>query len=369
MTTEQHDDRQDEPVRVVIIGYGLAGAVFHAPLVASTPGMTVAGIVTGNPERQQDAVRTYPQAAVLPRADTIWEHPERYDLVVVATPNRSHVPLALSAIDAGLPVVVDKPLAVSVPRGQELIAAAEKQGSLLTVFQNRRWDGDFLTVRALLAQEVLGPLVRYESRFERYRPAPKPGSWRELADPEEGGGLLFDLGSHLIDQAMVLFGQPTKVYAEVEVRRPGGIIDDDTFVALEFSGGFRAHLWMNTVVRSLHPRFHVSGLQGSYVKYGLDPQETALKSGMRPGDDRWGLESRESWGELSTSLGALHTDGRLETLPGRYDAFYRQVRAALVDGAPLPVQPRDSLATLEVIEAARQSAHEGRVVDLAINLP
>jgi scyllo-inositol 2-dehydrogenase (NADP+) len=353
-----------ETLRVAVIGYGLAGAVFHAPLISSTPSFQIAGIVTTNEDRRAVARRDFPEASILSSADEIWRDASRYDLVVIATSNRSHLPLGLSAIEAGLPVVVDKPIAVTAEDGRKLIAAARERHVSLTVFQNRRWDGDFLTLRSIIERDLLGPIVRYESRFERYRPSPKASAWRESSDPEEGGGLLLDLGSHLVDGALVLFGWPVDVYAEVGTYRPGAEVDDDTFVALRFAGGIHAHLWMNTVVRTLGPRFHVSGLRGTYSKYGLDPQEPALKDGMRPGDPDWGLEPLESWGSLSTDVDGLHFDGSIETLPGAYEAFYAQLRDALRGHGPIPVDPNESLATLQVIEAARESAQAHRVVTL-----
>ncbi len=297
-------------LRVAIIGYGLAGAVFHAPLINSTPSMSVAAIVTGNPERQQRAQRDFPAAAIIYSADQLWQDPSRYDLVVVATPNRSHVPLGLSALNAGLPVVIDKPVAPSVAEAEQLIAASERTGKLLTVFQNRRWDNDFLTIRQLLDADLdlLGPVTRFESRYERYRETPRHGAWRELPSEEEAGGLLFDLGSHLIDQALLL--------------------------------------------------------RGTYEKWGVDPQEDALRTGMRPGDPDWGLEPREKWGRLSTDIGGIHIDGPVEMLPGAYEQFYALLRDALITGGPPPVDPTSAVATIRVIEAAQQSAGNGTVVQL-----
>lgn len=355
---------QRVPIRVAVIGYGLAGSVFHAPLISSTPGLEVSGIVTANGERRAMARRDFPDVDIFSSAGEIWHDPSRFDLVVIATSNRSHAPLGLAAIQAGLPVVIDKPIAVTVEDARRLIAAARDHELPLTVFQNRRWDGDFLTLRSIIEHDLLGPIVRYESRFERYRPVPKAGAWRESADPEDGGGLLVDLGSHLIDAALVLFGWPIEVYAEVGTCRPGATVDDDTFVALRFSGGVHAHLWMNAVVRTPGPRFHVSGLRGTYSKYGLDPQESALKNGMRPGDPDWGLEPLESWGTLSTDINGLHVDGSVETVPGAYEQFYVQLRDALRGDRPLPVLPSESLATLQVIEAARESAREHHLIAL-----
>lgn len=351
-------------IRVGIVGYGLAGSVFHAPLVSSTTGMSVAAIVTGNPERQAQARRDYPSATLHATVDELLADPSKLDLIVVAAPNRAHVPAALDALAAGLPVVVDKPFAPTSQDAARVIEAARRAGKLLTVFQNRRWDNDFLTVLSLIAGDALGPIVRFESRFERYRSEPKPGAWRELPDPEEAGGLLFDLGAHLIDQAMRLFGRPVTVYAESDARRPGAQIDDDTFVALRFPGGQVAHLWMSAVPRLSGPRLRVVGLRGVYEKHELDPQEDALRLGARPGDEGWGHEPRQRWGRLVTDLSGVTFDGAVETLPGSYEAYYAGVRDALRAGTPPPVDPADSLAGLRVIEAARESAHTGQVVRL-----
>ncbi len=364
MSSSTGSDSTIPTTRVAIIGYGLAGAVFHAPLVASTPGMTVAAIVTNNPERHKQAQRDFPKTTILSSAGQIWRDPTLYDLVVVATPNRSHLPLGIAAMNAGLPVVIDKPISASVSNAEQLISTSERTGKLLTVFQNRRWDNDFLTVRRLLAADLdlLGTITRFESRFERYSATPRRGAWRELPGEEEAGGLLFDLGSHLIDQAVQLFGLPTHIYAEVERRRPGALVDDDTFVALRFANSVNAHLWMSAVTRISGPRIRISGLRGTYEKWGLDPQEEALRTGMRPGDSDWGLEPREKWGRLSTDIGGIHIDGPVEMLPGAYEQYYALLREALVTGGPPPVDPRDTVAVLRIIEAAQQSAQSGTVV-------
>lgn len=356
----------EKPLRVAIVGYGLAGAVFHAPLVASTPGMIVAAIVTSDPERRIRALRDFPKVTLYAAVEELWRNAAQYDLVVIATPNRLHVPLGIAALNAGLPVVVDKPMAPSVAEGEKLIEASKQNGKLLTVFQNRRWDSDFRTVRSLLDADLdlLGSVTRFESRFERYRPVPKHDAWRELGEPEEAGGLLFDLGSHLIDQALVLFGNPSTVYAEVERRRVGVQVDDDTFVALQFAGGVRAHLWMSAVTRIPGPRMRISGLRGTYEKWGLDPQENALRDGMRPGHPDWGREPREKWGHLSTDISGIHIDGPIEMLPGAYEQFYTFLRVALVMGGPPPVDPLEAIDALRVIEAAQESARNGIMVDL-----
>ena len=355
---------ETSPLRVGIIGYGLAGVVFHAPLVASTPGMAVTAIVTGDAQRQAQARHDFPAATVYASAEELFAHPTLLDLVVVATANRAHAPLGIAALEAGLPVVIDKPIAPSVSEAERLLATAQRTGKLLTVFQNRRWDNDFLTARQLIAADLLGPVVRLESRFERFRPAPKPGAWRERPEPEEAGGLLFDLGPHLIDQAMLLFGPPISVYAEVDTRRPGAVVDDDTFVALRFADGQVAHLWGSVVPRRPGPRLRVIGMRGIYEKQGLDPQEESLRTGSRPGDPGWGRESREHWGYVITEVGGLAMESLVETLPGSYETYYALLRDALLSGGPSPVNPADSLAALRVIEAARESSRTGTTIRL-----
>jgi predicted dehydrogenase len=350
------------PLRAGIIGYGLAGSVFHAPLVASTPGMVVAAISTGDPERRARAQHDYPGATICPSADALLADPSQLDLIVVATPNRAHAPLGIAALEAGLPVVIDKPIAASVAAAEQLILASRRTGKLLTVFQNRRWDNDFLTVRRLISGKALGEVVRVESRFERYRPRPKAGAWRESADPEDGGGLLYDLGPHLIDQVRLLFGHPTSVYAESSARRSGAAVDDDTFIALRFSNGEVAHLWASVIPRHPGPRFRIIGTEGVYEKDDLDPQEAALAGGARPGDPGWGTEPRERWGRLFTQTGGVSIEGQVETIPGSYETFYALLREALRTGAPPPVDPADSLAVLKVIEAARESALRSAVM-------
>lgn len=356
----------EKPLRVAIIGYGLAGALFHAPLIESTQGMAVTAIVTSDPGRRIQALRDFPRVTLYASVEELWRDAARYDLVVIATPNRLHVPLGIAALNAGLPVVIDKPMAPSVAEAQKLIEASQKTGRLLTVFHNRRWDNDFRTVRSLLDADLdlLGTVTRFESRFERYRPIPRHDSWRELGKSDEAGGLLYDLGSHLIDQALVLFGKPLKVYAESERRRAGVQVDDDTFVALQFANGVHAHLWMSSVVRTPGPRMRICGLRGTYEKWGLDPQEDALRSGMRPGHPDWGREPRERWGHLSTDISGIHIDGPIEMLPGAYEQFYIFLRVALVMGGPPPIDPLEAIDVLHVIEAAQESVKRGSVVEM-----
>jgi predicted dehydrogenase len=352
-TTDQRD-----AIRVGLIGFGLAGEVFHAPLIAATPALRLATIVTSDPGRQERAHAAYPDASVVADVERLWSDASGLDLIVIGTPNRSHVPLAQAALQRGLAVVIDKPMAPTSEEGRTLIEEAEARGLLLTVFQNRRWDGDYLTVRRLLEDGALGEVVRFESRFERWRPAVSAGAWRERAEPQEAGGLLFDLGAHLIDQAVQAFGPPTHVYAEVESRRPGAQVDDDSFVALHHPNGTVSHLWMNVLAAIRAPRMRVLGLEGTFEKFGLDVQEEALSNGTRPGDPEWGREPRDAWGTLQVG-GETRI---VKTEPGAYETFYAEVADVLGSGGPPPVDPRDSVLGLRIMEAAFESARMRVVV-------
>lgn len=355
----------DTPLRVGLVGYGLAGSVFHAPLIAATEGLVLDTVVTSNAERQQQARAEFPDVRTVAGPDELFERAGDLDLVVVASPNKTHVPLATTALEAGLPVVVDKPVAGTAAEARTLAALAEERGLLLSVFQNRRWDNDFLTLRGLLDAGELGDVWRFESRFERWRPQLK-GGWRESGDPAEIGGLLYDLGSHVVDQALALFGPVTQVYAESDIRRPGAQADDDTFIALTHAGGVRSHLYVSATTAQLGPRFRVLGSRAGYVKYGLDPQEAALREGQRPGTTPdWGTEPEDLWGRVGAGESPLTGGGRPErTLPGDYPAYYAAVAKALLDGGPNPVTALEAAAALDVLEAARRSAQEKVAVTL-----
>ncbi|MER6124525.1 Gfo/Idh/MocA family oxidoreductase [Streptomyces sp. NPDC001795] len=353
----------DTPLRVGLVGYGLAGSVFHAPLIAAAEGLVLDTVVTSNPERQEQARAEFPDARLAATPDELWSRTGELDLIVIASPNKTHVPIATAAIEAGLPVVVDKPIAGTAAEARELAALAEERGLLLSVFQNRRWDNDFLTLRGLLAEGGLGDIRRFESRFERWRPQPK-GGWRESGDPAEIGGLLFDLGSHVVDQALVLFGPAASVYAEADIRRPGAETDDDTFIALTHTSGVRSHLYVSATAAQLGPRFRVLGSQAGFVKYGLDPQEAALREGLRPGPG-WGREPESLWGRIGAGESPLTGGGDpVPTVPGDYPAYYAAIAKALREGGPNPVTAHEAAAALDVLEAARRSAREGVAVRL-----
>lgn len=351
------------PLRVGLVGYGLAGSVFHAPLIAATEGLALDTVVTSNPERQQQARAGFPDVRLAATPDELFDRAGELDLIVIASPNKTHVPLATAALKAGLPVVVDKPVAGTAAEARVLAALAQERGLLLSVFQNRRWDNDFLTLRKLIDEGGLGDVYRFESRFERWRPQLK-GGWRESGDPAEIGGLLYDLGSHVVDQALVLFGPVTSVYAETDVRREGARTDDDTFIALTHESGVRSHLYVSATTAQLGPRFRVLGSKAGYVKHGLDPQEAALRDGSRPGPG-WGTEPEELWGRVGSGESPVTGGGTpVPTLPGDYPAYYTAVARALLTGAPNPVTALEAAAALDVLEAARRSAQEKVTVNL-----
>jgi scyllo-inositol 2-dehydrogenase (NADP+) len=348
------------PVRTAVVGYGLAGSVFHAPLIAATDGMELAAIVTANPQRAAEARSRHPDAEIIDSVDALLSEPGRWDLLVVASPNSTHVPVGRAAIEAGLPVVIDKPVARTAAQARDLRDAAAAKGVMISVYHNRRWDSDALTLAKLVRDGALGTVHRFESRYERWRPAIREGVWRENPDPDEAGGLLYDLGSHLIDQALTMFGPIRSVYAEVDAVRPGAQVDDDVFVALTHDSGTRSHLWASSTAADHGLRFRVLGTSAAYVKHGMDVQEEGLKAGATPGGPGWGEEPESAWGRLG-SVGAFEP---VRSLPGAYQEYYRGIRDAVRGDAPPPVTIDEAIDVITVIEAARRSADTTSVVPI-----
>ncbi len=347
----------DAVLRVGLVGYGLSGRVFHAPLIGATPELEVSAVVTSDPRRAASAARDVPGALVVDRLDEVLSGHARVDLLVVATGNSGHVPIARRAIAARVPVVVEKPLAPNAEDGRKLVQEAEDAGVPLTVFHNRRWDGDFLTLRGLLSSGRLGAVHRFESRFERWSPALRERSWREDPDRSQGAGLLLDLGSHLLDQALVLFGPVATVYAELDRRRPASAVDDDVFVALAHANGVRSHLWVSAMAARPGPRFRVLGSSAACTCEGMDPQEQQLRDGLRPGDPGWGRRPVD--GQCTVGVGGDVTS--VPTAPGAYQAFYEALVPALSGQGPLPVDPWDAVQVLAVLDAARRAAETSTV--------
>lgn len=342
-----------EPVRFGLVGYGFGGRRFHAPLLAAAPEVSFLGVVTTSPERRAlvaqelPGVATYASLAELAAAGA--------EAVAVSTPADTHVPLTQEALRLGLDVVCDKPFALDAPSALETVELAASLGRVLSPYQNRRWDSDFRTVRRLLDDGALGELVRFESRFERFRPGTVLGT--------AGGGTLRDLGSHLADQALVLGGPAASVYAELHVRQAGDAGDDDVFVAVTHGGGVLSHLSMSARQGAPGPRFRVTGTTGTYVVGGLDGQEDDLVAGESPATlgAQWGVEPEATWGQVLRG-------GPGEPVPterGSWDAFYPAFARAVRSEGPAPVAARDAVATAALLEAARRSAQTGQVVRLS----
>lgn len=332
--------RSEGVFRVGLIGYGLAGASFHAPLLSVEPAFHLSAIVT----RSVEAVaRDWPGVRVV-TVDALMADPE-IDLVIVATPTDTHAPLAERALRAGKHVVVEKPFTLSAAEAERLGALAKEQGRCLAVFQNRRWDGDFLTVKRLVEEGRLGKLYSFESHFDRYRPQVKK-RWKEEAGP--GGGTLWDLGAHLVDQALQLFGKPDSILADAGKQRPGAQAVDWFLLVLRY-GELRVILRSGSVVHEPTPRFVLHGEADAYTKYGLDPQEEQLKAGLRPGMAGWGTESPERQGRL-------HQGGSVPTETGRYEHFYRQLAAAMAGQGEVPVTAESAAQVIRVLEAANRES-------------
>ena len=343
-------------LKVGLIGYGMAGQVFHAPVIAAVPQLRLAKVVE---RRGHTSRERYPWVEVVREAAALFED-EAIELVVVATPNSSHFELARQALLADKHVVVDKPFTLASTEAQALIDLARQRNKVVSAFQNRRWDGDFQTVSQIVKQGLLGRLVEYESHFDRFRNTFSPErAWRETAGP--GSGVLYDLGPHLIDQARVLFGLPRLVTADIRSQRRAGTADDQFELILHYDE-LKVTLKAGLLVREPGPRFAVHGTEGSFVKYGVDPQEEALKCGRSPQEPGWGLEPAEQWGTLNTQIGGLHFQGKVETARGCYQAYYENVCRAIRGEAELIVKPEEARDTIRIIELAVQSNAERRTV-------
>ncbi|MBT2522219.1 Gfo/Idh/MocA family oxidoreductase [Arthrobacter sp. ISL-28] len=343
-------------IRTAVVGYGLSGSVFHAPLIAADFRYSLDVIATSDAGRQAAAVERYPGVRTVPDGDAVLALAADLDLVVLGTPPATHYPLAKAALEAGLDVVVDKPFAVTSAQGRELIGLAERLGRVLTVFQNRRWDGDYLTVKGLVESRALGQVTRFESRFERWSPEVSK-AWKAEATAADGGGVLFDLGTHLLDQALELFGPGEVVHAELEARRPDEKVDDDCFLVVRHESGVLSHLWMNMLCAQQGPRYRLLGSEGGFTKHGVDPQEPYIVAGGGPLDEEYGVEDPEWAGTLGRNG---HLD-RVSTERGAYPEFYRILADKISDGGtasalPVPVDPAGPVEVLKLIEKARELA-------------
>jgi len=339
-------------IEVGLIGFGLAGRAFHAPVIRAVPGLHLAAILqrSGN-----EAAEKYPDVRIVRSLDELLAMKE-IRLMVIATPNETHYSFARQCLEAGRDVVVDKPFTTTLEEAISLVQIAKKAGRLLTVYQNRRYDGDFQAIRKLAEEGTLGRIVRFETSYDRYRPQLKPGAWRETQQP--GSGILFDIAPHLIDHALVLFGLPETVTADVRIERENGVADDAFDITLHYSNSLRAVLRSSILAAAPRPRFIVLGTQGSFVKQSFDPQENNLRHGNIPVNTSWGYEPEENWGVLTIPTGDAFEHQRIPSASCDYRDYYANVRDALLGLAELAVTPEWSLDVMRLLELARASSHK-----------
>ncbi len=345
----------------LVVGYGLAGRVFHAPLISAEPGLSLDGIVTSNAERTIQARERYPQVEVFSSLDAALE--QGFDLVAVGTPNVTHVPFTEQALRAGCHVVLDKPVAANAQEAAALAALADEQGRLLVPFQNRRWDSDFLTASRIAHSGALGMIHRLESHIDRMRVVPKAG-WRGSADPVDLGGMLYDLGAHAIDQALALMGPVTRVSASVRSVRPLDPTDDDVVMLLTHDSGAISIVTVSQVAAFGDPRITLLGTHGGLRVHATDTQEDVLRTGVTPGGD-WGAEPVGTDATLRVfDDDSVVTETRVPMERGDWPSFYREVAAAVRGDAPPPVLISDVIQSMRVMDAARESGATGATVTL-----
>ena len=344
-------------INVGIASFGMSGKVFHAPILAHHEGFKLAKIV----ERSNNEVKKiYPDVVSVKSFDDLLDD-DNIELVVVNTPDLTHYELACKALQANKHVVVEKPFTRTIRQGEELLNLAERKNRMLSVFQNRRWDGDFLTISKLLENGCLGRLVEFESYYMRYRNFIQNDSWKESAI--QGIGLTYNLGSHMIDQAVVLFGMPEAVWADIDSLRAGSEIDDFYHIKL-FYPDIKVSLKASYLVREEGPRYSLHGTKGSFLKYGIDPQEEMLKQGGNPSLPDWGKEPESQWGILNTEINGIHFRGKVETVAGNYAAYYDNIYNVIRNRNELIVLPEQAINVLHIIETATESSRCGHLIDL-----
>jgi len=347
-----------ESISTALCAYGMSGSVFHGPLLSSHPGFFISKVW----ERKNKRVQQYlPEVPSVNTYEDILQD-DSIELVIVNTPEHTHFDFARRALEAGKHVVVEKAFTVNDAEAQQLIQLAGERDLVLSVFQNRRWDSDFLTVRKILDQQLLGRLVSYEVHYDRYRNFIQAGTWKERPGP--GKGVLYNLGSHLIDQALVLFGLPEDIYARLGIQRTGGQIEDE-FELLMGYHGLSVTLKVSYLVREPGPKYALHGTEGSFLKYGMDIQEEALKKGDIPEGEKWGKEPEACWGTLNTSIDGLHFHGKIESLAGNYRAYYDNIYHVIRENGSLIVTPDQAARVIQVIEAAYESHSQKRAISLS----
>lgn len=333
-----------------MVGFGLAGRAFHAPVIRAVPGLHLAAILqrTGN-----EAAEKYPDVRIVRSLDELLAIRE-IRLVVIATPNDTHYSFARQCLEAGRDVVVDKPFTTTVEEAKSLVHFAKEKGRLITVYQNRRFDGDFQAIRKLVAEGTLGRIVRFETNYDRYRPQLKPGAWRETTRP--GSGILFDLAPHLIDHALVLFGLPEAVTADVRIEREKAMADDAFDIMFQYPGALRAVLRSSILAAAPRPHFVLLGTQGSFVKQTFDPQENNLRHGIIPASGPWGAELEENWGLLTVPEGDKFTQRRIPSANCDFRDYYANLRDTLLGKAAPAVTTEWAVNVMRLLEMARESS-------------
>ena len=345
------------PIKVGLAAYGLSGRVFHAPLLHAHPGFRLHSILQRS---KSNALEKYPEVQLVTSFEDLLTQAD-IELLVINTPEYLHYEMAKKALEAGKHVVVEKAFTTTTEEARELISLAREKSKMLSVFQNSRWHGDFLTIQKLIDSAMLGQVVDFEAHYDRFRNSVDEGNWKEESHP--GTGVLYNLGSHMIDQVLVLFGWPEAVQADIRIQRPGGKVADNFTLELCYIQK-KVTLKSSYLVREAGPRYVLHGVNGSFVKYGGDPQEAMLKSGMSPLDTDFGRESPEYWGRLNTDWQGLHLSGEIETLPGFYLGYYDSIYTALSEGKEPAVKAEEAMRVIAIIEAAVRSNAEARRIKL-----
>ena len=344
-------------IKTAITSYGLSGQAFHGPFLKVNPGFEVVQIL----ERSKKlSAGLFPQAKIVRSYDEILKNDE-VELVVVNTPDHLHYEMAKAAIMAGKHLIVEKPVTLKSVEAEDLLKLSERYGVVFTVFQNRRWDGDFLTVQKILKQGNLGRLVEFESHYDRYRRNITQDTWKEIGD--EYAGVLYGLGSHMVDQALMLFGKPKEVTAHLKIIRTDGIVTDYYDIQLEYEN-LSALLKCSYLTMNPGPRYILNGEYGTFLKWGLDPQEDVSRAGLLPGGENWGKEPKEYWGILMYEKEGVRYEKKVETIAGNYAIFYNNVFGAVREGKELLVKPQQAIEGLKILEACLESNRLKRTVIL-----
>lgn len=348
-------------MQVGLIGYGMAGQVFHAPMITSISGLELSKIRETKPDNIALARSRYPSAIIVGDSEDVISDPEM-DLVVIASPNTSHYSLAQQALLAGKHVVVDKPFTITSSEADALIDLAKQENKLLSVFHNRRYDSGFKTVQKIINENTLGRIVEVEIHFDRFRPKLKDNAWREEDIP--GSGVLYDLGSHLIDQSLVFFGSPKSITADIRAQRHGAKVDDYFQVELHYDN-LKVILKAGMLIKELGPTYILHGDKGSFIKYGLDVQENALSAGQIPNEmPNWGEEPENLWGKLNLDADGDGIISRVKSEIGDYRGYYENIYQNILGKSKLEVLPEQARQVIYLIELAQRSAQERRTINL-----